>query len=212
LPWETRPDALDTFFAVTSRAPDPEAGVPAKRGTRYYEYIDRDVHNGFIYFYSVTATDHARLPAGNDQNIDLPVGTGLGGDPSSSFAHTTPGSVAQTAEQRARDGLNIYVYPNPATRDALEEYQEFYPSGDDPTGVRVTFTNLPRARNKVSIYTVSGDLVQSLNHDGSDGVGHISWNLMSRNGQEIVSGIYLYTVESDDSRFEDYVGKFVVVR
>jgi len=35
---------------------------------------------------------------------------------------------------------------------------------------------------------------------------------MSRNGQEIVSGVYLYTVQSDDSRFEDFVGKFVVVR
>ena len=44
------------------------------------------------------------------------------------------------------------------------------------------------------------------------GAGHASWNLMSRNGQEIVSGIYLYAVQSDDGRFEDFVGKFVVVR
>jgi hypothetical protein len=170
------------------------------------------VHNGFIYFYSVTATDHARLPADNDENIDLPVGEGLGGDPGSSFTHTTPGTVSQTAEERAREGVNIYVYPNPATRDALEEYQELFPNGDDPTGVRVTFTNLPRARNTVSIYTVSGDLVQTIQHDGTNGVGHVSWNLMSRNGQEIVSGVYLYAVQSDDSRFEDFIGKFVVVR
>ena len=47
---------------------------------------------------------------------------------------------------------------------------------------------------------------------GSDGSGHASWNLMSRNGQEIVSGVYLYAVASDDNRFEDYIGKFVVVR
>ncbi len=57
-----------------------------------------------------------------------------------------------------------------------------------------------------------GDLVQSLSHNGTAGSGHISWNLMSRNGQEIVSGVYLYSVESDDSRFENFVGKFVVVR
>jgi len=35
---------------------------------------------------------------------------------------------------------------------------------------------------------------------------------MSRNGQEIVSGVYLYSVQADNSGFEDFVGKFVVVR
>ena len=35
---------------------------------------------------------------------------------------------------------------------------------------------------------------------------------MSRNGQEVVSGIYLFAVQSDDKQFDDFVGKFVVVR
>ena len=212
LPWETWPDALDTFFAVTGRAADPDLGVEAKRATAYYEHVDRDIHNGFIYFYSVTATDHALLPADNPQHIDLPVGEGLSGDPGSSFASAIPGTVSQTAAQRAREGVNIYVFPNPATRDALAEYQELYPNQDDPTGVRVTFANLPWSRNTISIFTLSGDLVQVLEHDGTVGVGHTSWNLMSRNGQEIVSGVYLYSVQAADSRFDDFVGKFVVVR
>ena len=54
--------------------------------------------------------------------------------------------------------------------------------------------------------------MQTITHDGTDGSGHASWNLMSRNGQEVVSGIYLYSVQSDDGAFEDFVGKFVVVR
>jgi len=86
------------------------------------------------------------------------------------------------------------------------------PNGDDPTGVRVTFCNLPMAKNTVSIFTVSGDLVQTISHDGTDGSGHTSWNLMSRNGQEVVSGIYLYSVQADNDGFDDFVGKFVVVR
>lgn len=212
LPWETTPAALDTFFNVAYRAPDEDLGIKEKHSTNYYEYVDRDIHNGFIYFYSVTATDHALLPDENDFNIDMPVGEGLGGDPGSSFANTTPGTGAQTAEDRAKNGVNIYVFPNPATRDALAEYQELFPNGDDPTGVRVTFTNLPAAHNTLSIFTVSGDLVQTINHDGTTGSGHVSWNLMSRNGQEIVSGVYLYTVQADDDRFEDFIGKFVVVR
>lgn len=216
-PWEPYPDVLDTFFAVTARAAATD--VTAKHGTLYYEYVDHAIHNGFLYFYAVTATDHALLPEDNDLGITLPVGVGLVGDPGSSFSKAVPGAVAQTAEERQQYGANIYVFPNPATRDALAEYQQMFPGADvndpditDPTGVRVTFTNLPAAHNTIKIYTVSGDLVQSLDHDGTAGSGHRSWNLMSRNGQEIVSGIYLYSVESDDSRFENFVGKFVVVR
>jgi hypothetical protein len=208
--WETYPDVLDTFFAVAVREADPGAGVTAKHGTRYYEYVDGDIHNGFQYFYSVTATDHALKPG--DDPITLPVGPGLSGDPGSSFEFTVPGATAQTVEERERFGANIYVYPNPATRDALAEFQQLNPNGDDPTGVRVTFTNLPMARNSIKIYTVSGDLVQTLEHNGLTGSGHYSWNLMSRNGQEIVSGVYLYSVESDNASFEDFIGKFVVVR
>ena len=209
LPWETEPDVLDTFFAVAERP--AAAGVVPKRATSYYEYVDLAIHNGFLYFYSVSATDHILL-AGDDPSVRLPRGRGLSGDPGSAFAHGTPGTEAQTAEERAGQGANIYVYPNPATREALAEYQQFDPSGSDPTGVRVTFTNLPMAHNKVSIYTVAGDLVQTLDHDGTGGAGHVHWNLMSRNAQEVVSGVYLYSVQSGDKRFEDFVGKFVVVR
>lgn len=139
-------------------------------------------------------------------------GPGLSGDPGSSFGNTTPGASAQSAEERERFGVNIYVYPNPATRDALAEYQQMLPNGEDPTGVRVTFTNLPMSLNTISIYTVSGDLVQTISHDGTTGSGQVSWNLMSRNLQEVVSGVYLYAVQSVDERFEDFIGKFVVIR
>ncbi len=74
------------------------------------------------------------------------------------------------------------------------------------------FTNLPAARNNISIFTASGDLVQKVFHDGHNDGGSVSWNLISRNGQEVVSGIYLYIVQSDDSRFEDFQGRFVVIR
>ncbi len=215
LPWETYPDVLDTFFAVAYRAPVDSLEIKEKHSTKFYEYIDRDIHNGFIYFYSVTASDHAMLPDGtviNGHVNRFPTGPGLVGDPGSSFTNAVPGGKSQTAEERDKFGANIYVYPNPATRDALAEYQQLFPNGDDPTGVRVTFTNLPAAHNTINIYTVSGDLVQTIQHDGTSGQGHVSWNLMSRNGQEIVSGVYLYSVQSDDDRFDDFVGKFVVVR
>jgi len=139
-------------------------------------------------------------------------GAGQAGDPSSSFNNSEPATEAQTKADRDANGANIFVYPNPATREALNEFQELLPNGDDPTGVRVRFANLPEARNTIEIFTMSGDLVETLNHDGTGGYGEATWNLISRNGQEIVSGIYLYVVSSDDGAFEDFIGKFVVVR
>ena len=46
VPWETWPDVLDTFFAVTAA----RRGRPvwsARRATRYYHHLDTEVHNGF---------------------------------------------------------------------------------------------------------------------------------------------------------------------
>lgn len=207
--WETYPTVLDTFFMVAYRAPNDSLNITEKPSVEFYEYMDQDIHNGFLYFYSVTATDHSLDFVGGHPRI---TGEGQSGDPSSSFGNTVPGTEAQTAAERARDGVNIYVYPNPATRDALGEFQPLFPNGDDPTGVRVKFANLPQARNLISIFTLDGDLVAEIDHDGQDGYGQASWNLMSRSGQEIVSGIYLYAVQSEDSRFEDFIGKFVIVR
>jgi hypothetical protein len=125
---------------------------------------------------------------------------------------TTPSPAAQTIEMRERNGVNIYVYPNPATTEALAEFQKQPPSHQDPTGERIMFTNLPAANNVISIFTASGDLVETVVHDGHTDGGSVSWNLVSRNGQEVVSGIYLYIVKSDDSRFVEFQGRFVVVR
>ena len=43
-------------------------------------------------------------------------------------------------------------------------------------------------------------------------MGAASWNLVSRNGQEVVSGIYIYVVKSDNPAFDDFQGRFVVIR
>ncbi|MEZ4388668.1 MAG: T9SS type A sorting domain-containing protein [Candidatus Krumholzibacteriia bacterium] len=222
LPWQGYPDVLDTFWAVASRPEslyvDPVSGdteviVFAKAAKSFYEYVDPSVHNGFIYFYSVTATDHElEYIAGSSPPQYRIVGPGQSGDPSSSFDNGSPATEAQTAAERAANGANIFVYPNPATRESLREFQQLFAAGDDPTGVRVRFANLPAAHNTIKIYTLSGDLVETIDHDGTGGYGEASWNLISRNGQEIVSGIYLYVVQSDDGSFDDFIGKFVVVR
>ncbi|PIV80864.1 hypothetical protein COW53_07440 [bacterium CG17_big_fil_post_rev_8_21_14_2_50_64_8] len=210
LPWEYAPDVLDTFFAVTTRegSPPPDEVVP-KRATRYYHYRDNQVHNGFQTFYSVVATDRKLVNNGSGYQI---AGMGIQSDPGNNSASTTPAPEAQTSEQREKMGANIYVYPNPATQSALAEFQQRPGTASDPSGVRVIFNNLPAAHNTIRIFTSSGDLIQTINHDGLRDGGAASWNLMTRNNQEVVSGIYLYSVHSDDSRFETFRGYFTVVR
>ena len=51
--------------------------------------------------------------------------------------------------------------------------------------------------------------VETIEHDGTEGYGEAAWNLISRNGQEVVSGIYLYVVQSNDGAFEDFIGRKV---
>ena len=73
----------------------------------------------------------------------------------------------------------------------------------------IDFMHMPKAVAKIKIYTLAGDLVQELQHDGTSGHGEAKWDLISRNGQEVESGIYLFTV---DSPIGHQIGKFVVVR
>lgn len=200
-------DAIDTAFWVES-------------GVRFYEYRDDEVLNGHAYFYAITTTDFS---ARETEDGLLPVGHGAVSDPQGNFGFSTPRFEAQTAHERETAGQNIFVFPNPATTESLAEFSQFHPNGDDPTGVRVMFANLPASRNTINIYTLAGDLVESIEHDGSsvDCAGDAGftncggaafWNLVSRNGQEVVSGIYLYSVESSDAAFDRVVGRFVVVR
>jgi hypothetical protein len=172
-------------------------------GRQYYMYIDASMHLGRPYFYSVTALDHGYDDSGN-------LAEGKIGDPSSSFRFVEPGSAAQPAW--AYDEGNIYVVPNPATRESMAPWT-LEPNNDDPTGIKVEFRNLPMSRGVVRVYTLAGDLVIDLPFEGTIGQGGtVKWDLVSRNGQDVASGIYLYSVESDDSNFDRFIGKFVVIR
>jgi len=84
---------------------------------------------------------------------------------------------------------------------------------------RLEFINLPE-KCIIRIYTVSGDLVQILPHnvegDNSRWASLASerWDLNSRNRQQVVSGIYLFSVEdlTDGNGHQIETGKFVIIR
>jgi hypothetical protein len=171
-------------------------------GFQYYQYVDNSVHNGMHYFYAVTAFDHVLKD-------NIPVKVGYYGDPSSNFEYITPLSDAPDAQNF--EEKNVYVVPNPATKETMTPWL-LEPNQDDPTGIKVEFRNLPRCRSAIRIYSVSGDLVEEMYHDGSQGHGTLAWDLVSRNGQDVTSGVYLFAVEPEDKNFPRSIGKFVVIR
>jgi hypothetical protein len=160
-------------------------------------------------FYAVTAADHA---VERDWfGFWRPVGPGLAGQPSGNFAYVVMPSTALPPERFAEAETEIYAVPNPVTRRTLEPWQ-LHPNNEDPTGLKVEFHHLPRAAGRVTIWTLSGDRVEDLPFDGRTGNGTAVWDLLSRNGQDVTSGVYLYTVEADAPGFERVIGKLVVVR
>ncbi len=173
------------------------------RGRQYYRYVDRSIHRGRPYFYAITASDHAF-----DENGNL--AEGLVGDPSSNFTFIEPRGPSQVDYKYNSD--EIYVVPNPATTESMQPWT-LGPNNDDPTGIKVEFRNLPADRGTIRIFTLAGDLVQELGFDGRTGDGTVKWDLVSRNGQDVTSGVYLFSVETDtNTAFQRKIGKFVVIR
>jgi hypothetical protein len=172
-----------------------------------YSYVDTHVLNGFPYFYSIVPLS---IVPGETAATDLL----LMGNPSATNAQVVyPRADAQ------RDQEHVYVVPNPYKGGAQ---WDLVPRDEDPSGTKVSFVNLPRTRGTIHIYTLAGDLVKDIPFDGTavedlqygkDAVatasGTASWNLISRNGQRIVSGVYLYSVDTDLGR---QVGRFVIIR
>ncbi|MEW5796156.1 MAG: hypothetical protein AB1772_07320 [Candidatus Zixiibacteriota bacterium] len=68
------------------------------------------------------------------------------------------------------------------------------------------FQNLPD-RCTIRIYTLSGELVKTLEH--TNGSGTEEWNLQSVDQRLVVSGVYIYHIES---RYGERLGRFAVVK
>jgi hypothetical protein len=77
-----------------------------------------------------------------------------------------------------------------------------------PTQKVIKFVNLP-AKAAIRIYSLSGVLVNVLEHNDPTGGGEESWNVRNRNQQFVASGVYFYHVETPDGN--EKIGRFTVV-
>lgn len=89
---------------------------------------------------------------------------------------------------------NIYVVPNPYVGANEIEPANRLP-GQNRGERRIYFENLPM-RCTIRIFTLSGELVTTLEHDSGIDTGREFWNLLNREGFSVAYGIYLAHIDA----------------
>jgi len=183
---------------------DPEE-LTAEGMFKYYEYMYtiENLLPTIPYWVNVTAFDYGS-PQSDLPSLETSVTVGAKDVyPSSSY------------DDVLRDNPDIIVYPNPYRADATYRSRGYEGRSEqdrpDDRVRRIHFTNLP-ARCTIKIYTIDGDLVRQIDHDKSPtdpNAAHEYWNMITRNTQMVVSGLYYWVVEAEG--FETQIGKLVVI-
>ncbi len=167
-----------------------------------YEYIIDNLEPSIPYWFAVTAFDYGSFQYGIGQLETSPLTNMV-------KAYALP--AVDTVEHR---GLEVTVYPNPyriTDRYARAGYENRDRTKAAAWSRRIHFANLPKICT-IRIYTVAGDLVREIKHycpEGDPDAQHEEWNMVSRNTQAIVTGIYIWHVRSE---MGDQIGKLVIIK
>ena len=183
-----------------------------------YTFTDSNLVRGKTYVYSVTSISIPSLvyqtipaPPPDTGNISVPVPV----EPleSSKLVNATgidlPFSVTKELGK-------VSVVPNPYRTDrdyTLESggYEGLFNLWDENKRL-VKFINLPEVCT-IHIFSLGGDLVRTVQHDGRSAVGisrgDVDVPLVSESNRALASGVYIFTVES---QYGTQTGKFVIIR
>jgi len=99
---------------------------------------------------------------------------------------------------------NITVTPNPYKRTALNDVRS------DPSSHNVTFLNLPE-RFRLTIMDVTGQIVFQKTVEGARN-GQFKWDLFSKDGVEVASGLYIYHVQFGQNLGREKTGYLGILR
>ncbi len=179
---------------------------------RFYKSSISHPPKGIEYYVAVTAWDRG-MPEYDLGSLES------GRDADANMKTIFPGPESNN------DMDKILVIPNPylglSNFDGRREHDE---KGDKSR--RLWFINIPE-RCKIKIFTLAGDLVDVIDHEGEESIDIITmskavytgisangiapWDLLSKNNQVIAPGVYLYSVKNKDNG-EIKVGKFVIIK
>jgi hypothetical protein len=193
---------MDMSFTCTKK-PSP---YPEWDEVRHYKFVLHNQTMAQQKFIAVTASDYGAPKMG------VPA---IKSSPESNATATVTSTLSKSGE--------IIVVPNPyrgdvdyaeagwEVLDGSYTYQEEYR--------KIVFLNIPE-RCVLKIFTLAGDLVKVIGHNGYSewntpywyGRNGAYWNLINDNNQAVASGIYLFSVQDVDNKKSDFVGKFVIIK
>lgn len=166
-------------------------------GSDVREYFDdTDVQRGIKYFYYITALGEVN----QDSTGMTPTGTRL----RSSRYYTQTYQQATSQREPGESLSEARIVPNP------------YHAGQSSGTEGVRFSDTPEVRffdipgnATIEIFTERGDLVRTIEH--TDGTGDETWNLQTRGEQPVASGIYLVSIQ-DNETGDRRLMKLIVIR
>ena len=146
-----------------------------------YEVVDDETIVGESQWYSVTSVDAAGNSSGKTNLTQSTAGLGP-----------------------AVELTEVHAVPNPFY---LNSGFTGGGTGNNSPGQQIGFYGLPEQAT-IEIYSYSGQLVQTIEHDAAQ--YSTPWFQVTRNDQEIASGVYFFVVRASDGQI--YRGKFVVIK
>jgi hypothetical protein len=123
------------------------------------------------------------------------------------FSFQTKG-VSVNNEKAKSDMDKIAVVPNPYVATNLIE--ELNPLNRSSRGYRrLYFDHLPQ-KCTIRIYTMSGELIQTLEHNSALDDGKEFWDLLTKDNMEVAYGLYFFHVDAPG--IGEKTGKFAIIK
>ncbi len=122
------------------------------------------------------------------------------------FSFRTTAQFLDAAKAQVEAKQQPYVVPNPYSGSASFEAERFAVSGRGER--RMEFRALPQHAT-IRIYTVRGELVRTLYHDGSND-GYVPWDLRTKDNLDVAPGLYIFHV--DGGANGEHIGKFAIIK
>jgi hypothetical protein len=220
-----QPDTWGTWdlLAVVPKA--SLATYPAATSTGYnYKFEDKDVILGFTYWYYVSAYKEGTYTGPDGETttrLETHYTNRNGADGlwhltfpfaynNANFPKDAAGLKAMGAQQIVYSALaprgdvsQVRVRPNPYKKTALHDNRA------NVYDHKLLFYNLP-PQAKITILDVAGQIIDVIDFVSSDpSKGSIFWDMFSKDGLEVASGVYVYVVESPTG---SQVGHFSILR
>jgi len=220
-----QPDTWGTWDLIAVIPKANLATQPVAQTSGYnYRYEDLDVLLGFQYWYYVSAYKTGTFNGpGGDLTTQIETHSTNRNGANGLWFNTYPygytnanypkdatllknlgaGQVVTSALAPKGDLSKIGVRPNPYKKAALfDNRSQVYDH-------KIMFYNLP-PQCKITILDVAGQVIDVIDFVSSDpSKGSMFWDMFSKDGIEVASGLYIYVVQSPTMR---HVGQFAILR